>query len=108
MAGSRSTWRLVRRHPKSSAIATAVLVVMVVAAQHQQSAGSAHSGSSYADASPAATASTSPITAGRADEQQATARAAASVLATLQIKGRAPKTGYSRAEPVTGCARGRR
>jgi hypothetical protein len=86
----------------ASAIVLAVLVVLLVAAQHQQSAGSAHAdpGSTGTSTSPvpAATAATSPVRSARADKQQVTTRSAASVLATLPVKGRAPKTGYSRAQ----------
>jgi hypothetical protein len=111
--GGRRSWAWVIRHPKvSSAVAGAVVLFVVVGAlsgnsSHKTAAGG---GSSPAPAPVESTAGASnlPVTSSSShaasavvsqaavDRKQAGSRTAVALLATLRVKGRAPKTGYER------------
>ena len=95
MASSRSALSWLRRHPKMSAIGVVAAVVVAFAGQHAVSPGS---GRPDARSTPGASTTLARVRVTPADAEQASTRTAVAALATLQIKGRAPMTGYSRAQ----------
>jgi hypothetical protein len=110
-------WSWCRRHPKTSGVAVAIIVVLAIIggctddSSSSKDAGTSAAGSTTAIASSAASPTTAaaptvavpstPHTApapvrSRTPTTRPARNAALAVLATLPVKGRAPKTGYSR------------